>query len=85
MQRVVRTNFMLATTPSALCAGRGREYENMSSSCKSREVPRFLALEPVSFSTTAAYLLVFADWGTIRFASVYEKYLLVLSTATNMA
>ena len=53
--------------------------------CKSREVPRFLGLEPASFSTTAAYSFVFAVWGAIRFASLYEKYLLVLSTATKMA
>ena len=28
----------------------------------SHEAPRFLALEPVSFSTTAAYSFVFAVW-----------------------
>ena len=68
--------------PAPLGAGRGREHEL---ACKSREVPRFLALEPVRFSTTAAYSFVFAVWGAIRFASLYEKYLLVLSTATKMA
>ena len=57
---------------------------NFMLSCKSRKVPRFLALEPVGFSTTAAYSFVFAVWGAIIFASLYEKYLL-LSTATKMA
>ena len=36
---------------------------------------RFLAynLEPVSFSTTAAYSSVFAVWGAIRFTSLYKN------------
>ena len=49
------------------------------------EAPRFLALEPVSFSTTAAYSFVFAVLRSIKVASLYENYLLVLSTATKMA
>ena len=50
----------ILTTP--LGAGRGCEYEL---ACMSREAPRFLALElnPVSFSTIAAYSFVFVVWG----------------------
>ena len=72
--------------PAPLGAGCGREYVNMSSRA-SHVKYRFLAynLEPVSFSTTAAYSSVFAVWGAIRFASLYKKYLLVLSTAAKMA
>ena len=53
--------------------------------CMSREAPCFLASEPVSLSTTAAYPFVFAAWGYDQFTSLYENYLLVLSTATNIA
>ena len=39
----------------------GREYEGMSSrTCHVIEALHFLALEPISFSTTAVYLFVFA-------------------------
>ena len=72
--------------PTPLGAGRGREYENMSSRASHVKYhARLLALEPVSFSTTAAYSFAFTVWGAIRFASLYEKYLLVLFTATRMA
>ena len=78
---IIRTNFEFHARDHAqslaLGAGRGREHERYELACKSREVPRFLALEPVGFSTTAAYSFVFAVWGAIRFASLYEKYLLV--------
>ena len=53
--------------------------------CTSREAPRFLALGQQVFLTTAAYSFVFAVWGAIKVASLYENYLLVLSTATKMA
>ena len=48
--RIARNiNFILAITPSTfLGAGRGREYE-YELACMSREAPRFLASEPVSF------------------------------------
>ena len=49
---------------SVLGAGRGCEYEiKYELMCMSREALQFLALEPVSFSTTAAYSFVFAVWG----------------------
>ena len=58
------TNFILAIMPAPKGAGRGREYESMHElACMSREAPRFLALEPVSFSTTATYSFVLAVWG----------------------
>ena len=88
MQRVVivRTNSYSRPRPAPLGAGRGREYENISSRASHvKYQASFLALESVSFSTTAAYSFVFAVWDAIRFASLYEKYLLVFSTATKMA
>ena len=41
--------------------------------CTSREAQSFLALELVSFSTTAAYSFVSLPGGAIRFASLYEN------------
>ena len=87
--RARSTNLILAITPSDfLGAGRDREYEvyiKYELACMSREATRFLALEPVSFSTTAAYSFVFAVWGYDQFTYLYENYLLVLSTATKIA
>ena len=53
----------------------------------SREAPRFLALgqQVFFFFTTAACSFVFAVWDAIKVSSLYENYLLVLSTATKMA
>ena len=67
-----------------LGAGRGSEYEfrKYELACMSREAPRFLALKPVSLSTTAAYSFVFAVLRSIKVASIRK---LVLSTATKMA
>ena len=41
--------------------------------CMSREAPRFLALERVSFSTTAAYSFVFAVWGCDQICLSIQK------------
>ena len=73
-----------ATTPSTFRRWAWSRVQKYELACMSREAPRFLALE-LSFSTTAAYSFVFAGWGAIKVASLYENYLLVLSTATKMA
>ena len=49
---------ILATTPSALKAL--GVVASIKLACTSHVAPRFLTLEPVSFSTTAAYSFVFA-------------------------
>ena len=56
-----------------------------SRACHAREALSFLALEPESFSTTAAYSFVSLSGSAIKFASSYENYPMVLSTATKMA
>ena len=54
------TNFILAITPSTFLALGVVASIKYELACMSCEAPRFLALEPVSFSTTEAYSFVFA-------------------------
>ena len=84
--------FELATTPSALGAGRGREFETigilykyMYLACTSREAPHFLALGQQVFWQQQLTRSFSLSGGAIKVASLYENYLLVLSTAIKMA
>ena len=60
-----------------------RTYTELT--CTSREAPRFLALEQKAFRRQQLTCSFSLSGGAIKFASLCENYLLVLSTATKMA